>query len=168
MPRTYIAARGNLATVSDVEGTMKRFYLGLLASMLLAGCVSENRRSGDPAERPPSSAGAEEPSTTTQRDRVVLDQVRYECGPTDDTVVSFRAAATTEFSGTAELDVLGETFGSVDVELGSSPQEFTMEIDLSQMAFDNGRGVVRVTSEDAVFEASSPVVLRLEPGVGCG
>lgn len=54
------------------------------------------------------------------------------------------------------------------VELGPTPSEYLMDIHLSQEAFDAGEGLVRVMSDDGSVVAKEPVVLRLEPGVGCG
>ena len=98
----------------------------------------------------------------------MLDNVRYDCGRTDATVIHFEATAETPFSGRADLVVLDDTFGSIGVDVGPTPSEYLMDTNLSQAAFDTGEGHVRVTSDDGSVVANEPVVLRLEPGVGCG
>lgn len=116
----------------------------------------------------PSSRPATERRAPSEQLDVVLDNVRYDCGPTDAPVVHFEATAETPFSGRADLLVLDDTFGSTEVDLGPTPSEYLMDTHLSQAAFDAGEGQVRVTSDDGTVVANEPVVLRLEPAIGCG
>lgn len=146
-----------------------KVLLSLVAAALIGtgACAADDpasrESSVDPSGRPAGSrnAPAEQPD-------VVLDDVRYDCGPTDATVIQFEATAETPFSGRADLVVLGETFGSIDVDLGPTPSVYLMDIRLSQTAYDARDGHVRVTSDGGSVVASEPVVLRLEPGIGCG
>jgi len=71
-------------------------------------------------------------------------------------------------TGTAELGILNETYRSIEVAIGPSPRDYTMDIDLTQASFANGSGFVRITSGDGDIEASAHVVLRLGAGVGNG
>lgn len=148
---------------------MNKMLMGLVAATLIGtgACAADDAGSRGSTAVPSSRARTEQP-TSGEQPNVVLDNVRYDCGPTDAIVIYFEAAAETPFSGRAELAVLDDTYGSVRVEVGPTPSEYLMDIHLSQEAFDAGEGLVRVTSDDGSVVAKEPVVLRLEPGVGCG
>ena len=144
--------------------------MGLFVATLVChgACTNE----GDQVLRSSTAARATRPGTegTTRSEPpdVVLDDVRYQCGATDAIVIGFEASADVPFTGLAELVVLGDTYGSIRVEVGSTPSEHLMDIDLSQEAFDARAGLVRVRSWDGTVVASERVVLRLENGVSCG
>ena len=148
---------------------MKKILMSLVAAALIGtgACATDDDASrGTTAV--PSSPPATERHASSEQLGVVLDNVRYDCGPTDATVIHFEATAETPFSGRADLVVLDDTFGSIGVDVGPTPSEYLMDTNLSQAAFDTGEGHVRVTSDDGSVVANEPVVLRLEPGVGCG
>jgi hypothetical protein len=143
--------------------------LSSVAAVLIGTCAcAADDAASRGATAVPSSHLATEPNAPGEQPDVVLDDVRYDCGPTDATVIHFEASAATPLSGRADLVVLEETFGSIDVDLGPTPSVYLMDIRLSQAAYDAGDGHVRVTSDDGGIVANEPVVLRLEPGIGCG
>ena len=167
--RDVEASAGNRIVRSTVSTAMKKILMSLVAAALIGtgACATDDDASrGTTAV--PSSPPATERHASSEQLGVVLDNVRYDCGPTDATVIHFEATAETPFSGRADLVVLDDTFGSIGVDVGPTPSEYLMDTNLSQAAFDTGEGHVRVTSDDGSVVANEPVVLRLEPGVGCG
>jgi hypothetical protein len=143
--------------------------LSSVAAVLIGTCAcAADDAASRGATAVPSSHLATEPNAPNEQPDVVLDDVRYDCGPTDATVIHFGATVETPFSGRADLVVLGDTLGSIDVDLGPRPSVYLMDIRLSQTAYDAGEGHVRVTSDDGIVVANEPVVLRLEPGISCG
>jgi hypothetical protein len=146
-----------------------RVLVSLVAAALIGtgACAADGEASRE-ATAVQSGRPATEPNAPRESLDVVLDDVRYDCGPTNATVIHFGASAETPFSGRADLVVLGDTLGSIDVDLGPRPSVYLMDIRLSQTAYDAGEGHVRVTSDDGSVVANEPVVLRLEPGIGCG
>lgn len=141
-------------------------YLAVLLSLAAAaGCTTEDH--ADSTNATGSSTGPwSSPESGSQE--VILDELRYECGPNDDTVVSFRLSADAPVSGTAQLVVHGETYGPLGVDIGPLPTAYTMEIDLTQDAYSDGEGEIRVQSGSGDLLATEPVQLRLPSGTGCG
>lgn len=147
---------------------MKKLLLSLVAAVLIGSvaCTNDEKGSRSSAAAPSSQLESDE-ATSTEAPKVLLDKVRFDCGPTDAIVISFEATAEAPFSGLAEFVVLGDAYGSVRVEAGPTPSEHVMDIDLSREAYEAGEGHVRVTSEGGSVVANEHVV-RPQPGVGCG
>lgn len=129
-----------------------------------AACSSD----GEPPQPVDATSSSESVPSAGSAVEVTLDNVRYGCGPTDATVIMFRLSSSTTLSGAAHLLVLGDIYGSAEVEIGTNPVDHLMDIDLSQDAYDEGQGEVRITSDSGQVVAAEPVTLRLAPGAGCG
>jgi hypothetical protein len=134
---------------------------------LLVGAVACSS-DGEPPQRADVTSSSEAATSASTAADVVLDDVRYVCGPSDALVIRFRLSASTALSGAAHLLVLGEVYGTADVEVGTTPADYFMDINLSQAAFDEGQGEVRITSDSGQVVAIEPVTLRLPAGVECG
>jgi hypothetical protein len=149
-----------------------RAVLAIVASVgvLAAGCSSGSERNDhNNAAEATTTRSTLAPSSEPVSEEVVLTDVVYECGPTDAPVVSIRAASTQALSAIAELVVLDQVFGSSGpIDLGSVPQVFTVDLQLTSEAYEFGAGEVRIRPTDSDEGlATSPVVLQLSGG-GCG